>query len=40
MTAASVWPRSVEHDTDETNRRRLELNRQIAAGECEYHPFG
>jgi hypothetical protein len=27
------------HDSDETNRRLLELNRAIAAGEIEYHPF-
>ena len=40
VAAAYGWPRAVAHDTDETNRRLLELNRQIAAGECEYHPFG
>jgi len=26
-------------DSDETNRLLLELNRAIAAGEIEYHPF-
>ena len=40
VAAAYGWPRAVAHDTDKTNRRLLELNRQIAAGECEYHPFG
>lgn len=40
VAAAYGWPRSVAHDPDETNRRLLELNRQIAAGEREYHPFG
>ena len=40
VAAAYGWRRAVAHDTDETNRRLLELNRQIAAGECEYHPFG
>ena len=39
VAAAYGWPRSVAHDTDETNRRLLELNRQIAAGERDYHPF-
>jgi hypothetical protein len=33
------WPRSIAQDSEETNRRLLELNRAIAAGEVEYHPF-
>lgn len=33
------WPRTIAQDADETNRRLLELNRAIAAGEIEYHPF-
>ena len=40
VAAAYGWPRAVAHDTDETNRRLLELNRVIAAGEADYHPFG
>ena len=37
--AAYGWRRDVAQDADETNRRLLELNRAIAAGETEYHPF-
>ena len=33
------WPKSVAHDPEESNRRLLELNRAIAAGEVEYDPF-
>ena len=40
VAAAYGWPRAAAHDTHETNRRLLELNRQIAVGECDYHPFG
>ncbi len=39
LTAAYGWPKSVAHDPDETNRRLLELNRAIAAGEEPYEPF-
>ena len=39
VAAAYGWPRSAAHDQEETNRRLLELNRQIAAGEREYSPF-
>lgn len=39
VAAAYGWPQGVAHDSDETNRRLLELNRAIAAGEIEYHPF-
>lgn len=39
VAAAYGWPRSVAHDPDETNRRLLELNRSIAAGEVDYSPF-
>lgn len=39
VAAAYGWPRSIAQDADETNRRLLELNRAIAAGEIEYHPF-
>jgi hypothetical protein len=39
VAAAYGWPRSVAHDPDETNRRLLELNRAIAAGEIPYDPF-
>jgi hypothetical protein len=40
VAAAYGWPRDVAHDPDETNRRLLELNRAIAAGELPYSPFG
>ena len=39
VAAAYGWPKSVAHDPDESNRRLLELNRAIAAGEVEYEPF-
>lgn len=39
VAAAYGWPASVAHDPDESNRRLLELNRAIAAGEVEYRPF-
>lgn len=31
---------SAAHDPQESNRLLLELNRAIAAGEIDYHPFG
>jgi hypothetical protein len=40
VAAAYGWPSSAAHDTAESNRLLLELNRAIAAGEVEYHPFG
>jgi len=40
VAEAYGWPRSIAHDPDETNRRLLELNRAIAAGEVDYCPFG
>ena len=40
VAEAYGWPRSVAHDADETNRRLLELNREIAAGKRSYDPFG
>lgn len=39
VAAAYGWPRSVAHDADEINRRLLELNRAITAGEVDYRPF-
>jgi hypothetical protein len=39
VAAAYGWPRAVAHDADETNRRLLELNREIAAGTRPYAPF-
>lgn len=33
------WPASAASDADESNRRLLELNAKIAAGEVEYAPF-
>ena len=39
VAAAYGWPRSIAHDPDETNRRLLELNRAISAGEIPYDPF-
>ncbi|HLG08755.1 MAG TPA: hypothetical protein VI409_08835 [Gaiellaceae bacterium] len=32
--------RALAHDPQESNRLLLELNRAIAAGEIDYHPFG
>ncbi len=40
VAAAYGWPRSAAHDPAESNRRLLELNRRIAAGEVDYRPFG
>jgi hypothetical protein len=39
VAVAYGWPKSVAHDPEESNRRLLELNRAIAAGEIEYDPF-
>ncbi|MBA3434607.1 MAG: class I SAM-dependent DNA methyltransferase [Actinobacteria bacterium] len=39
VAAAYGWPASVAHDPAESNRRLLELNRAIAAGELDYRPF-
>jgi hypothetical protein len=39
VAAAYGWPRSIAQDADETNRRLLDLNRAIAAGEISYDPF-
>jgi hypothetical protein len=39
VAEAYGWPRGVAHDAEETNRRLLELNSAIAAGEVEYDPF-
>jgi hypothetical protein len=39
VAAAYGWPASSAHDTQDSNRRLLELNRRIVAGELEYHPF-
>jgi hypothetical protein len=39
VAAAYGWPTSAAHDPQESNRRLLELNRAIAAGEIEYDPF-
>ena len=40
VAVAYGWPKSVAHEPEESNRRLLELNRRIAAGEIEYDPFG
>lgn len=40
VAAAYGWPKKAAHDPAESNRRLLELNRRIAAGEVEYRPFG
>jgi hypothetical protein len=40
VAAAYGWPRQVARDSDESNRRPLELNQAIAAGEVDYRPFG
>lgn len=40
VAAAYGWPPSVAHEADATNRRLLELNREIATGERPYDPFG
>lgn len=39
VAEAYGWPRPVAHDPDGTNRRLLDLNREIAAGERPYSPF-
>jgi hypothetical protein len=39
VAAAYGWPASAAHDPADSNRRLLELNRAIAAGEVAYHPF-
>ena len=39
VAAAYGWPASAAHDPQDSNRRLLELNRAIAAGEVDYHPF-
>jgi len=39
VAAAYGWPANVAYDPDETNRRLLELNLAIEAGEIEYEPF-
>ena len=39
VAAAYGWPSSAAHDPQESTRRLLELNRAIAGGEVEYHPF-
>jgi len=39
VATAYGWPSSAAHDTQESNRLLLGLNRAIAAGEIEYTPF-
>jgi hypothetical protein len=39
VAAAYGWPASVAHDSGESNRRLLELNQAIAAGEVDYASF-
>jgi N-6 DNA Methylase len=39
VASAYGWPSSVAHDRAESNRRLLELNREIAAGGLYYRPF-
>jgi hypothetical protein len=39
VAAAYGWPASAAHDPADSNRRLLELNREIAAGRVPYHPF-
>lgn len=39
VAAAYGWPASAAHDSADSNRRLLDLNRAIAAGEHPYHPF-
>jgi hypothetical protein len=39
VAVAYGWPASAAHDPQDSNRRLLELNRAIAAGEIEYRPF-
>lgn len=40
VAGAYGWPKSVAQDGDEIVRRLLQLNREIAAGERPYDPFG
>lgn len=40
VVVAYGWPAAVAHDPAESNRRLLELNRAIAAGDVDYDPFG
>jgi hypothetical protein len=39
VAIAYGWPKEVAHDPEATNRRLLELNRAIGAGELAYAPF-
>ena len=39
VASAYGWPASVAQEPDELVLRLTELNRQIASGEREYHPF-
>jgi len=39
VAAAYGWPASAAHDSAESNRLLLELNRGIAAGDIVYQPF-
>lgn len=39
VARAYGWPASAAHDPAESNRRLLELNRDIAAGRVAYDPF-
>lgn len=39
VAAAYGWPASVAQDPEELVERLTELNRQISAGERDYHPF-
>ncbi len=40
VVAAYGWPKSMAQDGDQIVRRLLQLNREIAAGERPYDPFG
>jgi hypothetical protein len=40
VATAYGWPSSVAHHTSESNKRLLELNRDVAAGRVQYRPFG
>jgi hypothetical protein len=39
VASAYGWPASVATDSNESNRRLLELNKRIATGDVEYEPF-
>ena len=39
VAVAYDWPREIAQDADQTNRRLLDLNREIAAGARPYNPF-